>query len=326
MKNRLTLFVYLVLSTCVVAQTNTSIIDWTQVKMNIPSGRFVPRELFKINDSTLYLGCRYYLLKVSKDSLQIEFGDKDHNDKNIVRSVVSYDSVVYVSNQSNSIIYKTTDTTWVNLLDGRTANGDINWQMVEYKSQLIYTSWPRWIEVYDFETQTWTSSSMLDMRGAGFVSAFTKTDEDLFVSLYGGGVFKKYGNDWLNCNKGLSGNLNVRSVLAVNNKIFAATEQGVYYSKLNKIKWKPCKQTQNKKIKFVDLMFHDGILYTTGTNGEFFYSIDMGKNWKQIFLNNSAGYVLYSVEAMGDHLYFSADGQGKIPSGVFRIPLVEIVK
>ena len=116
MKNRLTIFMYLILSACAVAQTNSSKIDWVQVKMNIPSGRFVPRELFKINDTTLYLGCRYYLLKVSQDSLRIEFGDKDKNDKNVIRSVISYDSVVYVSNQSNSVIYKA-DSAWVNLLD-----------------------------------------------------------------------------------------------------------------------------------------------------------------------------------------------------------------
>ena len=324
MKIRLLLFACIAFSFSAIAQIKNKTVDWTQIKMNIPADRFVPRELFKINDTTMYLGCRYYLLNVSKDSLRVEFGDRDKDDKHVVRSVVSYDGVVYVSSQSNSVLYKSADSTWMNLLGTRTAKGNINWEMVEYKSQLYYTSWPRWIEVYDFKTKTWASSSMLDQRGAGYIAGFEKTKNDLFVSLYGGGVFKKdpTKDDWINCNKGLPDNLNVRRILSVKNKImFAATEEGVFYSKLKKFHWKPCIQTQGIGTKYVGLMYHNKTLYAIGTNGELMISRDLGKKWTTIKINNSEGYVLYSIEAMGEDLYLSADGQGKKPSGVFLIPI-----
>lgn len=329
MKNRLTAFLYLIFSVCAVAQTNTATINWNKVDTDINPVDFVPRELFKINDTTLYLGCRYYLLRVSKDSLRIEFADKEKNEGHVVRSVVSYNDGLYISNQDNSVLSRMPDGSWVNILDGETTQGNINWEMIEYKSQLIYTSWPRWISTYNFSSQTWTSSNMLDTRGAGFISDFTKTPTDLFVSLYAGGVFKKDRNsdDWLSCNKGLPANLNVRSIVSAENKLmFAATEDGVYYSKLKSFNWKPCQQTQNKNIKFVDLMYYKDVLYATGVNGEFLYSKDLGKTWKNIFINNATGYVLYSVEVIGEDMYFSADGQGKKPSGVFYIPVAEILK
>jgi len=325
MKNRLLVFLYVVYSIGALAQTNSSAIVWTKINMSIPDVNFVPRELFKINDTTLYLGSRFFLSKVKKDSLDIQFSVPKTTQ--VIRSVVSYKNTKYISVSDGSIFFKTDSLNWKNMLKNEPSKVYYGWEMIEYKSELISTAWPRWVSTYNFETQTWTSSAMLDTRGAGYVSDFTKTDKNLFVSLYGGGVFKKCHDDWLNCNKGLPENLNVRSVLAVNNKkIFAATEHGIYFSTLKKIKWKPCKQTQNQNIKFVDIMYYDGILYTTGVNGEFMYSADMGENWKQVNINNAEGYVLYSVEVIGSNLYFSADGQGKKPSGVFTIPIAEIFK
>lgn len=327
MKNRLIIFLYVLSSAYAVAQTSTSTIKWKKVHTNITPANFVPRELFKVNDTTLYLGSRFFLSKVTKDSLDIQF--KASKTTQVVRSVATYDNVTYISVSDSSIFSKSADGTWKNMLEDQPEKVYYGWEMIEYKSELISTAWPRWISTYNFLNETWTSSSMLDARGKGYISDFTKTHNDLFVSLYGGGVFRKDRNndEWYNCNKGLPTNLNVRGVLAVKNfTLFAATEQGVYYSPVGKIKWKPCKQTQNKNIKFVDLMYYNDVLYATGVDGEFFYSKDMGKTWKQIFIDNSTGYVLYSVEVIGEDMYFSADGQGKRPSGVFVVPLAEILK
>ncbi|MGN6648168.1 MAG: hypothetical protein ACTHJT_16710 [Cytophaga sp.] len=123
--------------------------SWTQINSGIPRDRFVPRELFKINDSTLYLGCRYYLLRVFKDSLRLEL--KVNGSENVIRSVVGYDSTIYVSAKGNLVLEKMNDVDWVDIMNGYTARGDINWEMVEYNSELIYSSWPRWLEYYNFE-------------------------------------------------------------------------------------------------------------------------------------------------------------------------------
>ncbi len=326
MKNKLILFSCLLFSVAVIAQNNTTSVTWTKVDMNISAQKFVPRELFKINDSTLYLGSRFYLSKVSTDELDVQF--EAPSTKHVIRGVVNYNNTTYISVSDSSVFFKTENEDWTDMLLDQPSKVYYGWEMTEYKSELISTAWPRWISVYNFETQSWSSSDMLDRRGAGYISDFTQTNTDLFVSLYGGGVFKKAQryDDWINCNKGLTGNLNIRSVLAVNNQLlFVATEKGIYYSNASKIKWKPCTQTQNKNIKFVDLMYHNGTLYTTGVDGEFMYSKDLGKTWIQIFINNATGYVLYSVEVIGDDFYFSADGQGKKPSGVFTISIADVL-
>lgn len=328
MKIILTLFTGFFFAFVTLAQIENVPVAWTPIKMSIPSDSFIPRELFKINDTTLYLGCRYYLLKVSKDSLRIELENKDKQASGVIRSVLSFENVLYVSNENNSVLARSADSSWVNVLtDG--AQGNLNWEMVVYKSELIYTSWPRWIAVYNFPARSWRASSMLDQQAAGFVSEFEKTMNDLYVSLYGGGVYKKdrKTDNWINCNKGLSANLNVRSIKAIEGKfIFSATEDGVYYSGLNKINWRPCKQTQRLGIKYVDLMYHNNVLYATGTNGELLISKDLGKTWKRFLIKDSRGYALYSIEAIGPDLYISADGQGKLPSAVFTIPIADVVR
>lgn len=310
------------------AQLESVTVEWTPVKMTIPANRFVPRELFKINDSTLYLGCRNYVLKVAKDSLRIEFEEPTKDDKNVVRSVISHKDTLYISDKSNSVLSKHKDNRWVNILDGRETRGNINWEMVVYKDELIYTTWPRWIEVYNFDTKSWNSSPMLDEQGAGYVSGFEKTKDDLFVSLYGGGVFKKdkKSDNWINCNKGLPKNFNVRGITAVDNtKMFAATEDGIYYSKLKNNKWKPCRQTQGLGTKYVDLMYYKTILYATGTDGELMISNDLGKKWTNVKIRDSKGYVLYSIEAIKGDLYISAEGQNGNPSAVFMIPISHVL-
>jgi hypothetical protein len=327
MKILTTAFLSFIFFMSVLAQTNTLTPIWTKINTNIPASTFVPRELFKVDDTTLYLGSRFYLSKISKEEVDIQF--KAPKTTHVIRGVVNCNNTTYMSVADSSLFYKTENGTWENMLIDQPTKIYYGWEMTTYKSELISTAWPRWISVYNFENKSWTSSRMLDTRGAGYISDFTTSNTDLFVSLYGGGVFKKSqsADDWINCNKGLVGNLNVRSVLAVNNKlIFAATENGVYYSKVSTIKWKPCKQTQNKNIKFVDLMYHNGVLYTTGVNGEFMFSKDLGKTWTQVFINNASGYVLYSVEVIGEDLYFSADGQGIMPSGVFTFPLADVLK
>lgn len=322
MKNTCIFFSMFIFSITTFAQQEIISASWTQINSGIPRDRFVPRELFKINDSTLYLGCRYYLLRVFKDSLRLEL--KVNGSENVIRSVVGYDSTIYVSAKGNLVLEKMNDVDWVDIMNGYTARGDINWEMVEYNSELIYSSWPRWLEYYNFEAKTWTSSSMLDQRGQGVIADFKKTDQDLFVALYGGGVYKKdrTKDDWLDCNKGMPENLNVRGMEVVDNKLlFAATEDGVYYTSLKSMHWKLCQQTKKIETKYVDLMYHNGILYATGINGELMVSKDQGKHWNRVIINGATGYVLYSIEAMGQDLYLSADGQGKKPSGVFSIPI-----
>ena len=322
LKNTMLPFLLLIFPMTAFSQQHIISASWTQVNSSIPDDLFVPRELFKINDTTLYLGCRYYLIRVTKDSLRIAL--KMNGSENVIRSVVEHDSAIYASAKDNLVLEKTRDGDWVNIMKGYKAKGDINWEMVEYNSELIYCAWPRWLEYYNFETKTWTSSFMLDQRGQGVVADFKKTDHNLFVALYGGGVYKKdkSKDDWLNCNKGLPKNLNVRGLEVIDNKLlFAATEDGVYYTKLRSIHWKPCQQTKNVATKYVDLMYHNGVLYATGINGELMVSKDQGKHWNRVIINGATGYVFYSIEAMGENLYLSADGQGKKPSGVFTIPI-----
>ncbi len=325
LKNTIPLFSLFFVSITTFSQQQIISASWTQVNSNIPRDNFIPRELFKINDTTLYLGCRYYLFRVLKDSLRLEL--KVNGSENVIRSVVGYDSTIYVSAQDNLVLQKTSDAGWVNIMKGHKAKGEINWEMVEYNSALIYSAWPRWLEYYNFEAKTWTSSSMLDKRGQGVIADFKKTDKDLFVALYGGGVYKKsrIKDDWLACNKGLPANLNVRGMEVIDDKLlFAATEDGVYYTNLKSIHWKLCQPTKVVETKYVDLMYHNGILYATGINGELMVSKDQGRHWSRVIINGATGYVLYSIEAMGPGLYLSADGQGKKTSGVFTIPIYTI--
>lgn len=345
--NRVLLFlISLIFSFAALAQkgNETITVKWTQIKMPLPAKSLVPRELFKIDDTTLYLGCRHYLLKVSKDSLRLEFENKNKSANGVIRSVVAYEDMLYVSNMNGSIIMKPMnasagkdddddddeeDSVWVNLFDksNRTVNG-INWEIVVYQSELFYTTWPRWTEIYNFSTQSWRTSTSLNRHALGVTSGFETTDTDLFIALYGGGVYKKNANvdTWVNCNKGLPKDLNVRGIESIENKfLFAATENGVYYSPMTKFGWKVCKPTQIVGLKYVDLMYYNNVLYATGTDGQLLFSKDQGKTWTNVQIENSAGYVLYSIEAIGSDLYISADGQGSLPSGVFTIPIEEIL-
>lgn len=311
--------------TSVFAQKNTKTVQWEMLKLSVPNVRFVPRELFKVNDTTIYLGSKYYLFKLNADSLQVNF--QSDVDENVIRSVVDFNDSTYISVYENSIFVRKGQNAWSDMLSHEKSKVYFGWEMIEYNSELVSSAWPRWISTYNFKNKTWISSTTLDKQGAGYISDFEKIKTDLYVSMYGGGVFKKdrHSDNWIDCNKNLPKNLNIRAILSIENKrMYATTEDGIYYSKMNVIKWKPCKQTTGDGIKFVDIRRVGNYIFVTGTNGELMIGSKNGKKWQNVKIVGSEDYVLYSVEELNGWLYISADGQGKKPSGVFRISLYDL--
>lgn len=281
-----------------------------------------PLHLFLLNDSTLYLGTQHYLCKV--DSIQLTPIYYNADDKSVIRSVVQHNDTVFFSVQNHGIYYIGKDYTDIHSTPF-SRNESTYWSMCTFNHQLVVTGHPRKIAFYDTLAYGWKYSFDLIQNAQGTIFQIEQHGQELYASLYEGGVFRWEHDKWIPINKGLPNDLSVRGIILHHDKQLVATDHGIYYRKTNSTSWKPAIGNL-VDVKISEIINNGNWLIATGVNGELFLSSDDGIHWKKIIIAEAEGYIIHSAAILKNKLYLSAESTTDKPSGVFTIPVAEIRK
>jgi len=152
------------------------------------------------------------------------------------------------------------------------------------------------------------------------ISSFIKKDSMLFVGTGGIGIFKStdWGDTWITCNNGLTGNAYlVKTFKVVNDKIYAGTQNGIFVSENNGENWKEI----NNGLPFnlsgyysvIDILFMNDTLYagifsSWDRNGGIYRTEINNIEWKPFLTKiNNQRLDVYSLKLFDSRLFLATN-------------------
>lgn len=142
--------------------------------------------------------------------------------------------------------------------------------------------------------QTWENANL----NYNQVSKIFIDGSSIYIATSGEGIYKSTdkGKNWATINNGLT-NLNVRDIFALNNEIYAGTDNGMFYSSNGGANFTPINNGINDL--YIKTVFKaNNVLYCSSggsPTGGFFISKDNGANW--VAVNTNSGLKDFNVTA-----------------------------
>ncbi len=262
-------------------------------------------------------------------------GDSSYN---TIYSLTLIDSTLFAGSMANGVLRSTDKgVTWNKVNNGLPylqPNNFIRINKLYADGKNLYAGTNQWGIYYSTNKgDTWLpDTGGLQSDNNGYYSpiySISRSGSYLYAGSQGGGIYRQTsaGNPWTQVNMGLQQNPFVISIISSEDKIFAATFNGLYYTKIDSADWLPIftEYPGNIYINALgsarnDLFINASSDYYNGTINEFFYSPDMGNTWTPD-TNLSKNYI-NSIKSFGDSSY--AFGNGLFFSSNNNINWIEI--
>ncbi|MBL0106940.1 MAG: hypothetical protein IPP52_06570 [Ignavibacteria bacterium] len=152
--------------------------------------------------------------------------------------------------------------------------------------------------------QNWVSAS--SFMECNYISSIVKYGYNIYAGTIGGcGMMKSTdeGLTWFPINNGLS-NFTINNITISNNLIFAATNEGIFYSNNFGLSWSLVSSLP--LTSYFGIKFLDSDLYAS--NSDIIYkSTNLGQNWNQVSDGIPAGSRIKNFERFQNKIYASGD-------------------
>ncbi len=248
-------------------------------------------------------------------------GDSSYN---TIYSLTLIDSTLFAASMAYGVLRSTDKgVTWNKVNNGLPylqPNNFIRINKLYADGKNIYAGTNQW-GIY-FSTNngdTWLpDTGGLQANSIGYYSpiySILRSGSYLYAGSQGGGIYRQTSpdNSWTQVNMGLQQNPFVISIISSEDKIFAATYNGLYYTKKDSADWLPSftEYPGNININALgstgnELFINATSDYYNGTINEFFYSPDMGNTWTPD-TNLSKNYI-NGIKSFGDSTYAFGNG------------------
>jgi len=152
---------------------------------------------------------------------------------------------------------------------------------------------------YDFRSDSWQKTAMSPPTSQN-VDDLLLHEGKIWAGTQNDGVFVSadQGKSWKALNEGLQ-NLVIRRLVAIQNQVWACTNEGLYILRQNK--WQLVKEHPPIQINSITAL--DGEIYTGTTRG-IFKNTGKEVSWKPVF----QGKALHNINSIGKNIYVMAYG------------------
>lgn len=212
-----------------------------------------------------------------------------------INSLLICDSNIFVGTRYSGV-FRSTDNggNWFGVNNGLS---NLNIEVLYSRRGNIFAGTTSGIFISTNYGSNWTACGLTNKT----VKSILIIDSVLFVGTYGNGIFysNNYGVNWTSINIGLT-NLNIQSIAANGNYIFAATQYQVYRSVNNGAYWTYLEiSSQNQ------LIVNEKNIFALG-NGGVLKSTNYGLNWTAIN-NGFSNYITRTIHANKTNLFVGSE-------------------
>lgn len=240
--------------------------------------------------------------KIENTARLLDLGETDSVASNNTSKV----TLTVQINEESDVIPGNPNVTWQGI--GQFTEDDIIWDMkLAYNNKIIAGTWGG--NIYRFDKDGQNKELIFSDTAVNFIWSLLLKDSTYYAAYEKGIIFTtNNGKNWSFVNDNYIKNKDVRSLLLVGNKLFAAVwGQGIYVSTNMGLSWDPTGQIEVKAVQSLAKDYKNNI-YAATFGGGIYKSSDLGLTWNKLDISYRHIWTL-GVDA-NDNIYAGSFGNG----------------